>query len=195
MKTTRRSLLTMLGLGAAAAALAPVKAVEDAAHQSTLGGIVAHDLHIGPLTVDSAPDETRAFDSMVAYLVKRCVDRGCTLTVGPNHYRQVWSAVHSHPNEHVQSWLLDIDYVDIARDSGVQATRLAHWVGGCHADALKIVNERDDTAYLQGMIDQAAARGGNPILLTKRTYYISGAINVPSGVHLDGNGSTIAMLS
>lgn len=59
-------------------------------------------------------------------------------------------------------------------------------------DGLRMpVPVQDDTAYIQGMIDQVSAQGGGTVRFPKRTLYISRTINVPSGVTINGNGSTV----
>lgn len=50
---------------------------------------------------------------------------------------------------------------------------------------------RDDTAYIQGLIDSAEASGGMVYLAARSTYHIARTIRLPPTVALHGNGSTL----
>ncbi len=141
MKTTRRSLLQMIGLGAAAAALAPVKAAE-AGH------------NVGEFVY--------------------------TRTTGFVEPAQCHQCQPDSPFPHVYE----------GHPGQVGVVGGAMFSGYMNAQPVVV---RDDTAYLQGLID--LARPGGTVMIPPGTYYIRDSIYVPFGVHLDGNGSTIVGIS
>lgn len=148
MRTTRRRLLGLLGLGAAAAALGTGGKPAEAAGNVPLHAIYSSDnIQIGAYRVDS--------DHIGFTRSGREVAR----------WDQDGNLVYI-ADETVN------DAIAQARADGYER---GYAVADARAQSRR---EQDDAAYIQGMIDQARASGGGVITLKNRTYTLDRPIDM-----------------
>ena len=145
MKTTRRKLLGLLGLGAAAAAM-------------------------GAGTAEAAASEQTLLDAVLAT---------------PEQYPEIMAKAREYQGS--------VGITPQWRQSIGNDTRLGNYTTG----TLTVSGDCTfhDSAYLQGMIDQAAASGGGVVRLTKPEYVIARTIDLrgKNNVTIDGNGALLRM--